>query len=127
MIKMQFTDVCLFSENVRKLADFYEKLFDIKVDGDDVHCFVNASGLGIAIYSKTAAENEMNFDLSGCGRGLSYIGFNCEDADTEYQRIRTLNICNPTEPKVWPWGAKSFHFKDIDGNLIVVRSWPKEK
>ena len=68
----------------------------------------------------------MDFNLSGCGRGLSYIGFNCDDADIEYERIKALDICNPTVPKLWPWGAKSFHFKDIDGNLIVARSWAKE-
>lgn len=123
---MKFTDICLFSDNVRKLADFYEKLFCIKVDGDNTHCFANVNGLGIAIYSKTAAENEMKFDLSGCGRGLSYIGFNCEDANAEHERITALNICTPTESKLCPWGATSFHFKDIDGNLIVIRSWKKE-
>ena len=124
---MQFTDICFFSDNVSELASFYEKLFEVKAEVDSVHRFVKAYGLSIAIYSKTAAENEMNFELSDCGRGLSYTGFNCDDADNEYKRIKALNICEPTEPKVWPWGAKSFHFKDIDGNLIVVRSWPKEK
>lgn len=81
--KMNFKDICLFSDNVRQLADFYERLFCVKVDGDEVHSFVNTNGLGIAIYSKTAAENEMNFNLTDCGRGLSYIGFNCDCVDSE--------------------------------------------
>ena len=122
---MQFTDVCFFSDNVLDLANFYEKLFQVKAEGDNVHCFINANGLGIAIYSKFAAENDMGFNLSGCGRGLFSIGFNCDDADIEYKRIKELNICKPTKPKLWPWGAKSFRLNDIDGNLIVIRSWQK--
>lgn len=124
---LEFTDVCLITDNVPALSSFYEKLFNVTAQGDEIHSFIAVPGLGIAIYNKTAATNDnpkLNYESSG--NDCFYIGFNCDDAVLEYERIKALNICKPTEPKVWPWGAKSFYFKDIDGNMIVVRSWPKE-
>ena len=85
-------------------------------------------GLGIALYSRDAAErDDPGLDFQSPGNDRWYIGFQCEDADAAYERVCSLRICSPTEPKRWPWGAKSFHLKDPDGNRIVIRSWPKEE
>ena len=106
----------------------YQGVFVVKAQGDEVHSFIAIPGLGIAIYNKNAAMNDNpEFDYQSPGNDCFYIGFNCDDADAEYERIKGLKICEPTEPKVWPWGAKSFYFKDIDSNMIVVRSWLKEE
>lgn len=124
---LEFTDICLITDHVSALAAFYEKLFDVKAQGDAVHSFIAAPGLGIAIYSKDVAMNERpELQYSSHGDDRFYIGFNCEDADMEYERIKALGICSPTKPIVWHWKAKSFYFKDLDGNMIVIRSWPKE-
>lgn len=124
---LKFTDVCLITNNVPALAVFYEKLFDAKSEGDETHSFIAVSGLGIAIYSKTAAMNDRpELDYTDHSNDKFYIGFSCEDATAEYERIKALGICTPTEPVVWPWGAKSFYLKDLDGNMIVVRSWTRK-
>jgi len=124
---LEFADVCLITDDVPALAAFYEKLFDVKAQGDEIHSFIAISGLGIAIYNKTAAINDMDFNFNDAGTGLYTIGFNCDDAETEYERISVLGICSPTKPIIQPWGAKSFRFGDSDGNIIMVRSWPKEE
>lgn len=121
---MKFANICLVTENVPTLVKFYETIFNAQAEGDSIHSVVTAGGLSIAIYSKTAAETDMGFDFTGAGAGFLFICFNVDDADTEYLRIKQLNICEATEPKVWPWGAKSFHFKDPDGNFITFRSFP---
>ncbi len=124
---LEFTDVCLITDNVPALAEFYEKLFAVKAQGDDIHSYVSVPGLGVAIYDKNAAMRDRpELDYSARGNDRLHIGFNCEDATKEYERIKSLGICVPTEPIVWPWGAKSFYFKDLDGNIILVRSWEKE-
>lgn len=121
-----FTDICLITDDVPKLVKFYEVLFGTKAEGDEIHSGINLPGLGIAIYSKNAAQKDMGFEFTMAGTGLFTIGFNCDDAGREYERIRSLNICIPTKPHIWPWGAKSFRLTDPDGNIIMIRSWAKQ-
>jgi uncharacterized glyoxalase superfamily protein PhnB len=122
---LRFTDICIITKNVLDLVKFYETIFNSKAEGDSVHSFIQAAGLSIAIYDKSEAEAVMGFDFSNTGTGLITIGFDVDDVDAEYKRIKGLNINSATEPQVWPWGAKSFRFKDIEGNIIVFRSWLK--
>lgn len=124
---MKFTDICIITEKVPEVVEFYETIFNAKAEGDHIHSFIKAGGLGIAIYSKTAAETDMGFDFTNTGTGLLTIGFDVEDVDAEYERICALGLSNVTKPQLWPWGAKSFRFKDIEGNIIVFRSWPKQQ
>lgn len=123
---MVFTDICLVTKDVPALVKFYETIFSVKAEGDSTHSVVTAGGLSIAIYKKAAAETDMGFDFDGAGSGFVFIGFNVDEVDVEYTRIQNLNISDPTEPRVWPWGAKSFHFKDPDGNFITFRSILKQ-
>ena len=122
---MKFSDICIITENVPEVVSFYEAIFCTKAEGDHIHSVVQAEGLGVAIYDKSDAERLMGFDFSNTGTGLMTIGFNVEDADAEYERIRALKVNGLTEPQLWPWGAKSFRFKDPEGNVLVLRSRPK--
>ena len=127
-MSLTFADVCLITEHVPRLARFYETLFGVSAEGDDTHSFLALPGLGIALYSRDAAErDDPGLDFQSPRNDRWYIGFQCEDADAAYERVCSLRICSPTEPKRWPWGAKSFYLKDPDGNRIVIRSWPKEE
>jgi uncharacterized glyoxalase superfamily protein PhnB len=123
---MKFTDICIITNNVLDVAKFYETIFNTKAEGDNIHSFINVAGLGIAVYDKNDAEKVMGFDYTNAGTGLLTIGFDVEDVEDEYKRIKELGISSATEPQLWPWGAKSFRFKDIEGNIIVFRSWPKQ-
>jgi len=126
-MSLQFTDVCFITDNVQRLRTFYEAIFEVKAEGDEIHSYIHALGLGIAIYNKAKASSEKpEKNYQSPGNECFYIGFNCDDADAEYHRIGELGICEPSKPKLWPWGAKSFDFCDPDGNNIVVRSWTKE-
>ena len=127
-MSLQFTDVCFITDDVLRLRTFYEVIFDVKAEGDEIHSYIHAPGLGIAIYNKAKAITENpEKDYHSPGNDCFYIGFNCDDADAEYQRIAELKICEPTKPVVWPWSAKSFELRDPDGNLVVIRSWSKEE
>ena len=123
---MEFTDICLITDDVVELTQFYESVFSVRSEGGEVHSVIKIGGLDIAVYARSAAESDMGFNFTGTGTGLFTIGFNVDDVDAEYARIVALGICAVTEPHVWPWGAKSFRFPDIDGNIIVIRSWPDQ-
>ena len=122
---MKFTDICIITKNVLDVAKFYETIFNSKAEGDNIHSVINVAGLYITIYDKSEAENVMGFDFLNTGTGLMTIGFDVDDVDAEYDRIKALNINSATKPQIWPWGAKSFRFKDVEGNIIFFRSLPK--
>lgn len=78
-------------------------------------------GRGITIYSKSAAEKDMGFDFTKYhGTGMVKITFFVENVDDEYERLNALNINIEfmTLPTTYPWGTRSIHFRDLDGNII---------
>ncbi|MCK5129952.1 MAG: VOC family protein [Clostridiales bacterium] len=111
----------LITEDVPKLTEFYQKVLQTKTDINDVHVEITVDGGGIAIYSKSAAERDMGFDFSKYhGTGMSTFSFLVEDVDAEYDRLKSLNmdITFVAVPTTYPWGARSMHFRDLDGNIV---------
>jgi len=121
---MTFTDICIITNDVTLLAKFYMDILRVQCDIDSTHTFIVGPGLNIALYDKKAAIND-GYDFMNAGRGYVYIGFDVDDVDAEYMRLKLLNVELLSEPTLWSWGAKSFRFNDPDGNMIVFRSWPK--
>lgn len=120
---MKFSNICIITENVTRLTRFYETIFQTKAEGDDIHSALSTDGAGIAIYSKKAAETDMSFEFSKYwGSGNFTIGYNVDDVDKEYERLRSLKVDFITAPTTWPWGARSVHFRDPDGNIICFRT-----
>lgn len=114
--------ICLITENVQKLAAFYEKILQTKADDmNDVHVNIGVEGGSITIYAKSAAENDMGFSFDQYnGTGMVKFSFAVGDVDAEYERLKSLNldIAFVAVPTTYPWGARSMHFRDIDGNIV---------
>ncbi len=113
--------VCLITGDVRKLAEFYQKVLQTNVDINDVHVEITVEGGGITLYSKAAAERDMGFDFNKYhGTGMTKFTFFVEDVDAEYERLKSLNLNVEfvTVPTTYPWGARSMHFRDPDGNIV---------
>jgi len=114
--------ICLITENVRRLANFYEEVLQVKVDDiNDTHVVITVGDGAITIYSKAAAINDMDFNFDKyCGTGLCKFSFNVEDVDAEYERLKLLNIEIDfvAKPTTYPWGSRAMHFRDPDGNII---------
>ncbi len=43
-MSIQFTDICFITNDVLRLCAFYEAVFDVKAEGDEIH-----SGLSINV------------------------------------------------------------------------------
>lgn len=124
---MQFTDICLLTEDVSHLAHFYEELLHVKSYGDDVHANLTLGAFELNLYALRAAQDDMKFDFSTyCGTGKLTVGFQVKDVDAEYERLKALGVHFVTQPKTYPWGARSVHFRDPDGNIVCFRSVAKE-
>jgi predicted enzyme related to lactoylglutathione lyase len=123
----QFTDLCLIRKNVLNLVEFYEKLFDVTAcEKSEYHSSVNIGGLWLTIDAADIADGDSVFSYVNCkASDNTIICFNVDDVDAEYARVLALGAVTLGEPTTHPWGARSFQFRDPDGNIINFRTVPK--
>lgn len=113
--------ICLITEDVRTLTEYYKTVLQIDGESGDIHVQLELEGGGITIYAKAAAEEDMGFDFTRYhGSGLVKFTFIVDDIDAEYERLKALPIAVDfmTPPTTYPWGARSMHFRDPDGNIV---------
>ncbi|AEY68078.1 VOC family protein [Clostridium sp. BNL1100] len=115
---MNLGEVCIETNDVVKIADFYRNILGISSDcKDEVHQFVITEGTTLSVYNNGKAKNNQNENIS--------LAFTVDDVDEEYKRLLNLGIHIIDTPQLQPWGAKNMHFCDPDGNHIYFRSLPK--
>ena len=127
-MSIKFTDVCFITTDVLRLRAFYEAVFGGKAEGDEIHSGLAVDGMFFAFdHADTLQKNPAFQYVSAVGANNVIIGINVEDADLEYKRISTLDAEMLNQPTTHQWGARSFQFKDPDGNILNFRSFPKEE
>ena len=113
---MLFAGICLLTNDVRRLADFYKAVLSVPSDCDDeVHQEILTQGAALAI---------LKTDEAVCGSPTMTMAFTVDDVDAECARLRSIGVDILDAPTVRPWGAKNMSFYDPDGNRIVFRSFP---
>ncbi len=117
---MKFTGISIITENVGKLAKFYAEILKTEAEENDIHSVIETDGVGLVIYSKSAAERDMGFDFSRhWGSGNITLQFMVDDVDAEYERIKAMGVEFVAEPTTHPWGSRAMQFRDLDGNIIT--------
>ena len=110
-------EVCLETNDVIKLSDFYRKLLNLTSDcKDEVHQFILNEGTTLTVSNNGEVKNNQNRNIS--------LAFTVEDVDAEYVRLLQLGVTVIEPPKLQPWGAKNMHFLDPNGNHVYFRSLP---
>ncbi len=115
---MKIGEVCLQTNDVVRLANFYKTLFNIDNGSDDkVHQFIICEETALTVFNdgKPHAQNSQSICLA----------FTADDVDAEYERLKSLGVKINEPPTLRPWGAKNVSFFDPDGNLIIFRSFKK--
>jgi catechol 2,3-dioxygenase-like lactoylglutathione lyase family enzyme len=115
---MKFDGICLITRHVSALADFYAWVLGVKADGDEVHAELHTDGAHLAIFSVDGMESMAPGSMRGAGSGTVTLGFEVQDVDAEYERLKTFGVEFILLPKTHPWGARSFWFRDPDGNIV---------
>ena len=124
-MNIQFTDVCFITNDVLRLRAFYEAVFGVKAEGDEIHSGISIEGLTLVFDHVDIAEENQTFRyVEAGGANNVIIGFNVDDVDAEYNRLLPLGAIMLNEPTTHPWGARSFQFRDPDGNILNFRSLP---
>jgi len=116
---MNLFGICLITQDVNRLSLFYQKVLQVEAEGSDTHVILQTEGCGLTIYARVAAERDMAFDSRDhWGAGSTTLMSRVPDCDAAFERLKTIVPAFMTTPKTYPWGARAFHFRDPDGNIV---------
>ena len=115
---MKFRGICLITNDVPKLRDFYTTVLGVAAEGDSEHVELYTEGVSIAIFSTNGMERMAPKSMCGVGSGNITIGFEVHDVDAEFERIKNNDVDIVMLPKTHPWGYRSFWFRDPDINIV---------
>ena len=111
---MQIGEVCLLTNNVIRLADFYKKLLEIENNSqDETHQFIISEGTTLTIYNDGTVKNNQNQNIC--------LAFTVADIQKEYEKVLALGAKIIEPPAKRPWGAVNMSFYDPDNNVIYFR------
>lgn len=99
---MEFSGVCLITKNVPVLVDFYSRILGVKAEGNDTHAEIKIKGLNLAIFSEEGVENMAPGSMIGAGCGSLTINIKVEEADEEYNRLKSLGVEFVKLPESYP-------------------------
>lgn len=126
-MSIQFTDICLITNDVLRLRSFYEAVFGGTSEGDEIHSGLVLEGMFFSFdHADTLQKNPSFQYVTAVGANNVIIGFNVDDVDAEHKRISAFGVEMLNEPTTHPWGARSFQFKDPDGNILNFRCLSNE-
>lgn len=118
---MKFTGVCLITDDVISLMDFYKNLLQVEAVGDEVTARLGVEGsYHIDICPKQGMENLAPGSTSEIGHGGCTLEFEVDNVDEEYERLKNQNIKFIKLPSTYPWGRRSFWIRDLDGNIVNI-------
>jgi len=116
---VDFSSVRVITDDVRRLAAFYEQATGLPVRwaNDDFAELVTPSctlALGhtrtVPLFGEDAARPADNHS--------AIIEFRVDDVDTEYEKLKQVVSVFVQKPTTLPWGNRSLLFRDPDGNLV---------
>lgn len=116
---MRIGEVCLLTNDVRRLADFYKRLLDVDNGSDDeVHQFILTDETALTVYNDGTPKNNQNQNIC--------LAFTVDDIEAAYQKVLALGARIIEPPTRRPWGAINMSFYDPDGNVIYLRRFPDQ-
>lgn len=114
---MRLGEICLLTNDVVRMANFYKALLEVNNDSDDsVHQTIIAQETMLTVYNDGAVKNHNSQNMT--------LAFTVEDIEKEYQKILSLGVEVIEGPIVRPWGAVNMSFYDPDRNVIFLRRLP---
>lgn len=115
---MKLGEVCLHTNDVIRLADFYKALLGVDNGSNDaVHQFILTDGTTLSIFNDGSTRPG--------GDGRISLAFTVADVDAEHARLAALGATVLEKPATRPWGARNMHFLDPDGNHLYFRTLPE--
>ena len=93
---MKIDEVCLLTNDVQRLADFYKQLLETENNSnDETHQFILSEGTALTIYNDGSVKNNQNQNVC--------LAFTVEDIDKEYEKVLALGARIIEGPAKRPW------------------------
>lgn len=116
---MEFTHVCIVTNDVKRLKLFYKDIFQINESvALENYIEFNLGSCILAIFDKASHEALAPGSVETSSNRCVMMEFKVDDVDAEYARLSNMDINWVKHPTVQPWGNKSIYFRDPDENLI---------
>ena len=100
----------------------YQNFFIVVVDNhseDPVHQFILEGPLSLTVYHDGTSKNNQNENIT--------LAFTVDDIEAAHQKVLALGAPIVEPPTQRPWGAVNMSFRDPDGNVVYLRSFPKNR
>ena len=114
----RFNSVCIITQDVRGLRDFYQSVLEVAAEGNDVFVVFSTPGADLSLFSTQNLEEMAPGLMNGSGAGSCFLEYEVEDVDKEYERLKALHVKVVKPPTTQPWGLRSVWFRDTDGNIV---------
>jgi predicted enzyme related to lactoylglutathione lyase len=117
---MNFVSVRIITDNVARLARFYELVTGVSVTmRSEDFGELRMPGCTLAIGSTRTLQLFGGDVARPADNHTAIIEFRVGDVDAEYQRlVDSIADSMVQAPTTMPWGNRSLLFRDPDGNLI---------
>jgi predicted enzyme related to lactoylglutathione lyase len=116
---MDFVSIRIITEDVERLAGFYEKATGLPATRANQDFAELATGAGtlaiggtrtVSVFAPGAARAADNHSV--------IIEFLVDDVDAIYENLASFVSGFVNKPTTTPWGNRSLLFRDPDGNLV---------
>ncbi len=114
---MTLGEICILTDDVVRLANFYRDLLGIDNKSDDaVHQAIIAEETMLTISNDSSGRKASSPNMC--------IAFTCDDVNAEYRRLVEMKAEIIEKPQNRPWGTvRSMSFHDPDGNVVYLRTF----
>ena len=117
---MRIGEVCLLTNDVRRLADFYKRLLEVDNGRDDeFHQFILSDETALTVCNDGTVRNNQNQNIC--------LAFTVDDMDRAYEKVLALGARIIEPPTRRPWGAVNMSFYDPDDNVIYFRHFANDQ
>lgn len=115
---MRIGEVCLLTNNVIALANFYKTLLQTENgSNDDIHQTIISEETMLTVYNDGSVKKNTNQNIC--------LAFTVDDINKEYDKLVKLGVDIIEKPTARPWGAINMSFYDPDRNIVYLRSFNK--
>lgn len=117
---MRIGEVCLLTNDVKRLASFYKRLLETENGSEDeTDQFILSEETALTVYNDETLKNNQNQNIC--------LAFTVEDMEKAYQKVLALGAKIIEPPTKRPWGAINMSFYDPDNNILYFRCFPKDQ
>jgi catechol 2,3-dioxygenase-like lactoylglutathione lyase family enzyme/predicted SnoaL-like aldol condensation-catalyzing enzyme len=113
----RFNSICLITDRVQAMRDFYCQALQATSEGDNAFAAVATEGAQLTLFPPQGMEQMASGSMAGSDHGC-VLEFEVEDVDREHERLRELGVPIVKPPTTQPWGLRSVWFRDPEGNIV---------